>query len=100
MGDLLSPPEEAAEAAGSLAEGPALAAVGGGVAVAAAWKGSSGSTEAEGSDTETSASSLSIGASGCRSAGEEDVWTTGSSFGKSTDKKKRKKEMMQKDTKQ
>lgn len=88
MGDLLSPPEEAAEAAGSLAEGPALGAVGGGAAVAAAWKGSSGSTEEEGSDTETSASSLSRGASGCRSAGEEDVWTTGSSFGKSTEEEK------------
>lgn len=92
---LLSPIEEEGEEAeevDSLAEEHSLvlATVFGKVTVAVSevMKGSSGLTEARGSDTGTLASSLSNGASGCTSTGEEDFWTTCSNFGISTEKRK------------
>lgn len=90
---MLSPAEqealgEDAETVDSLAEGCslALAAATGRAAGPAseAGKGSSGSRAGEGSDTGVLASSLSKGASGCTSPGEEDFWATGSNFGKSS----------------
>ena len=76
---------EEAEAGDSLAEGPSLllAAVGGtevGTAMEEG-KGSSGSTVEQGSGMGALDSILSTGASGCTTPGEEDFWTTGSSFG-------------------
>lgn len=53
-----------------------------------AVKGSSGSGAGEGSDAGVLASSLSKGASGCTSPGEEDFWATGSNFGKSSKRRK------------
>ena len=82
-----------AEAVDSLAEGRSLllATDRGRVAgaVIEAGKRSSGSTVEQGSVTGVLASSLSTGASGCTSPGEEDFWTTGSSFGVSSGRMKR-----------
>lgn len=77
--------EEEAEAVDSLAEGPSLLlAAERGTVVGTAieeGKGSSGSTVEQGSGMGKLDSSLSTGASGCTSPGEEDFWATGSSFG-------------------
>lgn len=83
---------EVAEAVDSLAEGRSLAlATVSGIAteaVSGAGKGGSGSTVEEGSVTGAVASSLSTGTSGCTSPGEEDLWTTDSSFGVSSGRRK------------
>lgn len=76
----------------SLAEGRSLLLATGSGRVAGAaieeGKGSSGSTVEQGSGTGGLDSSLSTGASGCTSPGEEDFWTTGSSFGVSSGRMK------------
>lgn len=47
----------------------------------------SGSTAELGSGTGALGSALSAGASDCSSPGEEDLWTTGSDFGVSSDRR-------------
>lgn len=72
----------------SLAEGRSLLlATDSGRAAGAAMEegnGSSGSAAEQDSGAGALESSLSTGASGCTCPGEEDFWTTGSSFGDSS----------------